>query len=133
MPQTVARLLFQAPPHQSSNHHRSRGWQGIPVRRALDHGRDHVRSCVAIERAAACEHLVEHAPEGPDIRPLIDSHAARLFGAHVGRRPDHRAVIGERRAAGSGLSARRRVQRLGESKVEHFHGAVGPDRDVGGL
>ena len=42
--------------------------------------------------AAAGQHLVQHAPEGPDVGALVHRQAARLLGTHVRGRADDRAV-----------------------------------------
>ena len=83
------------------------------------------------------EHLVEHAPERPDIGPLINRLPARLLRAHVGDRAHHHArTLGRR-------GHRRRLRQIrtcplgakdfGKPEVEHFHDALGRDLDVGRL
>ena len=82
----------------------------------------------AAERAPRRQHLVEHAPERPDVRLLIDRLASRLLRAHVGGRPHHRPhARRQRRRPG--------LLRLGlrEPEVEHLDAAAGGDLDVGGF
>ena len=41
---------------------------------------------------AAGKHFIEDAAERPDVRALVDRLAARLLGAHVGRRSEDAPV-----------------------------------------
>ena len=43
--------------------------------------------------SAAGEHLVQHAAERPDVRPLVDRLPARLLRAHVRRRAQDDAFV----------------------------------------
>ena len=53
------------------------------------------------ERRLAGEHLVQHAAEAVEVAPPVDRRvAAGLLGAHVGRRADGEAGLGEPLAAG---------------------------------
>src|SRR5688572_4789771 len=55
--------------------------------------------------------------QSPDIRPLVDGQAARLFGTHVGSRADHHAgarVLGRDRRGRMGIDA----HHLGDAEVE---------------
>ena len=87
------------------------------------------------ECRAARQHLVEHAAERPDVRPLVDRLPARLLRAHVGRRPENHPVTraadaGSRRLCqirAGGIAARR----LRQAEVEDLDDAVGRDLDVG--
>ena len=45
------------------------------------------------ERDPPGQHLVEHAPEGPDVRALVDRQSARLLGTHVGGSADDGASM----------------------------------------
>ena len=45
--------------------------QRLPVRLEADHRAEHVRHVLAIERAPARQHLVEHAAERPDVAALV--------------------------------------------------------------
>ena len=58
-----------------------------------DDGGDDVGDVVAVERARACQHLVEHAAERPDVRALVDGAPARLFGRHVRRGAEDEALL----------------------------------------
>jgi hypothetical protein len=87
----------------------------------------------AREGTHAREQLVEHDPERPDVRPVIEVLAhAHLLGAHVRGRADHGA--GHRREAIDG------VEGLAHAKVEDFHrekllghAILAVEEDVGGL
>ena len=70
-----------------------RGRQRVPVRFASQNGDDGVRDCVARERDVPGEHLVEHAPECPDVGPLVDGLAARLLRTHVGGGAEDRPAL----------------------------------------
>ena len=70
----------------------------------------------------------------PDVGPLVDSEASRLFGAHVGRRPDDECrptvalsacgcVREIRSSAGAG-------ERLGQAEVQDLDHAGRRDLDV---
>ena len=78
--------------------------------------------------------LVEHAAERPDVGPAIHRLAARLLGAHVGRRAEDRAGVGrmhaQRRRHRQRRGLRIALEHLGEAEVEHLHLAVGRDLDV---
>ena len=85
------------------------------------------------------QHLVEHDAKGPDVGALDRPALPRACsGRHVGGRAEDHAHL--RRAAGQRrrvhrVRARRagRIQRFGETEVEHLHRAVGADFDVRGL
>ena len=67
-------------------------------------------------------------------RALVDAPAARLLRAHVGSRAENESVL--RHGCTQGMSARFariRSERLGKTKVEHFHAPVVGDHDVRGL
>lgn len=85
---------------------------------------------VALERAQAGQHLEQHDAEGPDVGAPVRHLTARLFGAHVGGRAENPAHGGRIRGD---LGAR--IGRLdpGQAEIEHFHQAIGRDRDVRGL
>jgi hypothetical protein len=78
------------------------------------------------ERRAAGHHLVHHAAEGVDVRPVVDlGIAGSLLGAHVGRRADGDAGVGDR------IPAHFRV-RVGDAEVGDDGVAV-DEEDVLGL
>jgi hypothetical protein len=68
-----------------------------------------------IERRHTHKQFVEHHAQRVDVaaRVDIDSADLRLLGAHILRRADHRAVLGEDR-----LVRQRPVERLGDAEVD---------------
>jgi hypothetical protein len=105
----------------------------VPVRVALQHAREHLSDAVAIERAPAGEHLEQHAAKCPDVGARVDRLTARLLGTHVGRCADHGERLGERGDLGCRIAARARIERLGQTEVEHFHHTIGANHDIGRL
>ena len=77
--QPAARILvetaFEQPPHTGRDRHRQR----VPRRLPIEDGDDGVRDGFALECALACQHLEQHAPERPDVSPLVDRFSTRLF------------------------------------------------------
>ena len=68
------------------------------------------------ERRLADEHLVQHAAEAVDVAPGVDVLAAeRLLRAHVVRRADGHAGLGQLLAAG--LAHRPRDAEVGDQRV----------------
>ena len=63
--------------------------------RSITRARTSVTS-VAVERAPAGEHLVEHAAERPDVGAPIDGLPARLLRRHVGGRAENHAQLRRR-------------------------------------
>ena len=106
---------------------------GLPVGLARQDRRERVADRLGSEGRSAGQQFIEDAPERPDVGPGINWQAARLFGAHVSGGAEHRAGARARRrdrdALGSGFVA----QGLGEPEVEHLHGAVRRQLDVGGF
>ena len=68
-----------------ANRSRCRCGQGVQVRMSFEDPGQRLGRCPRAERHASREHLVQHAPECPDVRPLVRRFAPRLLGAHVGR------------------------------------------------
>ena len=100
------------------------------------HPDDGVGDRVADERADAGEHLVEHAAERPDVGALVHRLAARLLGAHVGRRAEHRARPRRRRSVivgDRGCSESDPMVPRPRPKSSTFTHTVRADLDVGGL
>ena len=119
----LPRVFLQATPQTQSQRRRRLRRKRGPVGLALDHVREDVGEPVAAERLGAGQHLVDDAPEGPDVRACVDGPPARLFGAHVRRRPQQGAVDrgvrggrGDVRGAGTAHCA----DGTGESEVEHL-------------
>ena len=88
--------------------HRQRG----PVRLALQDVRQRVRHVVAVERAPAGQHLVEHGAKRPDVAALVGGPAARLLGAHIrGGAEDDAACVSAGLVIVGRLRSRCRVDR----------------------
>ena len=68
---------------------RQRGQIGF----ANDDRRQNIRCGITLKRLAPGQHFVEHGAKREDIAPLIGRKALRLFGRHVGRRPENHAGI----------------------------------------
>ena len=121
-------VLLQAAREQRADCRRRRRRQRLPVGIAGERHGDRIRCRGAVEGSPSGQHFVEHAPERPHVRPFVDLFPADLLGAHVGRRPDHRALA----------RRQRRVIRLargglGNAEVEHLDMAVARDLDIGRL
>ena len=71
--------------------------EGRPRGIALEHRRQRVADILALERALAGEHLVEHAPERPDVAALVHRLAPRLLRAHVSGGAEQHADAGHHR------------------------------------
>ena len=63
----------------------------------LEDRRHRVGGRVALERALAGQHFVEHRAEGEQIAARVDGLPAHLLGRHVADRAHHRARVGHRR------------------------------------
>ena len=111
--------------------------QGGPLGLATQHRGKRVTDIVALERALACQHLVQHAAECPHVTPLVGAESLRLLGRHVrcgaqdesspcqhGRRRDGRGV---RDVQGRGAGA---LGCLRQAKVQNLDVAVFGHRDV---
>ena len=92
------------------------------------------------QRAPAGEHLVEHAPERPDVAAFVDVLATRLLRAMYAAVPSIMptpvimagdVMVGD--AVGSDVAAGIRISQLREPEIQHLHGAVRPHLDVGRL
>ena len=79
-----AEVFLQAASQQNADRSGNFGRQPAPVWLAHQHGSQCFGDGVADKRARADQHLVEHAPEGPDIGPLVHGLSTGLLGAHVG-------------------------------------------------
>ena len=92
-PMSLRRVLIlgSVRAQQPANWRRRRGRKRRPVRLALENLAI-VSEAVSPRKAAAGQHFVQHAAEGPDVGPLVDRLAARLLGAHVGGRAENHAV-----------------------------------------
>ena len=99
--QPLARIFLETAAQQPADRRRRALRKRLPVRLGLEHGGEHLRHVVAVERAGAGQHLVEDDAEGPDVGAPVDRLAARLLGRHVGggadNRPHLRCALGEGR------------------------------------
>ena len=77
-------IFLQAALQYSPNRWRGVCRQRAPVRFALQDAGQRVRYFVAVERAPAGQHLVEHSAKGPHIAALVGWLATCLLWTHVG-------------------------------------------------
>ena len=95
------------------------------------------RHGLALERAAAREHLVEHRAEREDVGARVDGLAARLLRRHVGGRAEHdsgpRGAISRQRGGRPGARGAGHRRQLREAEVEHLDLARRREHDVGRL
>ena len=101
----------------------------VPVRVPGDDRRNRVGHVVALERAAAGEHLVKHAAERPDVAALVDRLApAPAPGVMYAPCRESRLIViaGEVIVGGPGAFTERSPpgRRLGQAEVEHLDRAV---------
>ncbi|MBA7711769.1 hypothetical protein ES703_120735 [subsurface metagenome] len=82
-----------------------------------------------MERDSARQHLVQHTAERPDVAALIGWLTAGLFGAHIGRRANHPAGLGDSALLVQSLTA----DRLGQAEVQHLYLAFRRYLDIAGL
>ena len=106
-------------------------WMDVPVRLVARDGRECIGDRLTRERGSPRQHLVQHAPERPDVgaldrpaRPRAcsgDMYAAvpRIMPACV-----IAGVVSVGDCDTFGDDARGRFHRLREAEVEHLHGAV---------
>ena len=135
--ETPAWIFFQASPQQRPHVCGSCRGESRPRWLTLEDGGDRVGHRRPGERCAAGEHLIQDTTERPDICPLVERPATRLLGAHIGRSTENHTVRMshlDRHGRHMRSDVRRRVSdRLRQSEVEHFHGAVLAHLDVGRL
>ncbi len=91
----------------------------------LEDGGEGVRGRGPHEGPAAREHLEEHRPEAEDVGAGVHLLAPHLFGAHVARGAQHRALVGDGGPlVGAGLA--------GQAEVQDLQAAVLGDPEVAG-
>ena len=116
------------------NRSRCRCGQRRPTGLAFENGGDGVRHGLGGKRRPGREHLVQDAGERPDVGTLVDRLAARLFGAHVGRRAHHdalaRSLDRDRLAPAVSGAAVTGTDDSREPEVQHLDNAVRRDLDV---
>ena len=133
VPEPFFRIFLEAPAQELAEP-TGRARKTGPVRLALDDRCHHVGDQLAFERFPSRQHLEDDAAEREDVAPLVDAQAARLFGAHVRRRPEDDPRLGrvsghrrgQRRLGGSRLTA----LDFGEPEIEHLDLTVGCDLNV---
>ena len=76
---------------------------------------------VGLEGELAGEHLVRHHAERVDVAARVDGLARELLGAHVRRRPEHHALLGELLLVLVFLA-----RPLGDAEVEDLHEVLLP-------
>ena len=108
--QALLWILGQAAEQEATNGCGRRGREHRPVWLALENFRNRVRDRVTRKGETAGQHLVEHAPEGPDVAPFVDPVTTRLLGAHVGGRakiaPSRDSLSSRREPSGLAAFAR---------------------------
>jgi hypothetical protein len=121
--EAILRILFEEPQHRLLQRcgdlfPERGGWN----RQAMhDYVRRRKRS-VTLERAPPGEHLAQHHPQRPEIRPAIYRFALDLLRGHVGHGPQ--------RCARPGKAC---VARLCESEIQDLHRAVGQQHQIARL
>ena len=99
---------------------------------------NYVRGAVSTEDPLAAQHLVQHHAEGPNVGALVHRLAARLLRTHIGgRAQDHTHRSGRVERQGwrvlRALAGFGGAGHLGQSEIQHLHGAVQPQFDVAWL
>ena len=113
------------------------GGKHRPVRLATQDRSHRLVDLVTAEGAAAGQHLVYEAAEGPEIRALVDGLPAGLLGRHIGRGPEDHPHISDGRRGDRGKDPGRAdrswlgvADGLRQAKIQHLHRAIGSDLDV---
>src|SRR6266571_3747373 len=85
-----------------------------------------------MERPSARKHLVKNCAERKDVRAMIDSLSADLFGRHVTDRADYYTWTGVNASRGNVrlLLAAISLYELGNAKVQNLHASIFGDEDV---
>ena len=125
-------ILRQACLKQPPDAGRHRFGQRGPIRLVHEDGGDRVRRRIPAERRPACQHLVEHAAERPDVGARIHLEPTCLLRRHVGRGSDDRA----RPRLDHGLPRGPPARPLavgGDAEVEDLHQPVRAYHDVLGF
>ncbi len=106
--------------------HRVLGDAGWELRLVAQDGRDRRRSALAEGRHAR-EHLVEDAPERPDVAALVGQAVLELLRRQIRRRPDD-LLRAREHVALTGF-----VPALRDPEVDQHHAALGSDEQIGRL
>ena len=85
--QSTFRILIEAAQQQPADGGRCDRRQQAPVGVVFEDGGDRVGTGFAAKWRPSRQHFVEHAPERPDVGPLVDRLPTGLLGTHVGGRP----------------------------------------------
>jgi hypothetical protein len=130
------RVLFEAASHDEVEDRRNGRTRGRDVGwLLLEDGGHRLGRCLACERAAAAQHLVQHDPEREDVGARVDPCRAHLLGGHVRDGANDGAGLREPRFGRRLRVIDRRSRRgeLGEAEVEDLDPSVGEDEQVLGL
>src|SRR5687768_17213008 len=89
----IVGILLEAPRDDVVEDRRCQRLQRCHRRRlVIENCADETRLTLAFERAAARQHLVEHAAEGEDVGASIDFLSFELLWGHVLQRSENRAL-----------------------------------------
>src|SRR6202162_5201614 len=132
-----SRIRGEAGPDQTVERRRAERGNRGNRRRIIpeDRGKD---GCLArsSKRSPGARHLVQERPEGEDVGPGVGALSLELFGRHVGKGAENRALLRQVRAGRRGGREvfRGRVRREGpcDAEVEKLHAGSG-DHDVAGF
>src|SRR5690242_14350792 len=113
--QSSSRISLKTTAQQSPDAVRYIRRQSSPVGLALQNGTERFGSGDAAKRPLGGQHLIEQAPERPDIGTLVYAFAARLLGTHVRRSSSNDAYL----YWSSGF-ALIRTDLFGQSEVENL-------------
>jgi hypothetical protein len=140
LPGTLLEAAFQQPAEAWIESRRERCEVGLPDEHRCEDG----RRAVTLKGRPTSQKLVEHAPEREDVAAMISRFTFGLLGRHVGRGTENHSRLRRHQAE------RRRLRdchpitlvgtivvgvfdQLGQPEIEHLHGAVVANLDVGGL
>ena len=85
--ESILFVLLETPPHDGGGHRRQAGVERERIRGLRMHDGVHrLERRLALKRALAGEHLVQHRAEREDVGAVIDRLAAHLLGRHVAGR-----------------------------------------------
>ena len=130
--ESILLVLLETPPHDGHGHRRQAGVERERIRGfRMHHGVHRLEWRLALKRALAGEHLVQHGAEREDVGAVIDRLASHLLGRHVAGR----AVNSCRLAGGVdvSLNVRVRLAELRDAEIEELRAPVVRDEHVGGF
>ena len=133
---TLIALFFQAVLDHARQRRGDRRIGGAQLRRVvLEDGTQRLDGGLALERALAADHFVQHGAEAEDVAAMIGGLAAHLLGRHVsGGAEDHalRRVVRCAIRVASRPPAERLAQ-LRQTEIENLDAAIVGDEHVLGL